>query len=120
MGVAVGVLVGVAVGVLVGVAVGVFVGVAVGVLVGVGVPPPATIVKFTSLISKKILPTASTLILAVVVGRFGTLIDSDPSFAVEARTVVGNVCPPSVESEILTFAVSIPPPVVPLTSHVTV
>ena len=49
----------------------------------------------------------------------GTFIVSVPSFAVVARIVVGKVCPPSVESEIFTLAVSIPPPVVPLTSHVT-
>jgi hypothetical protein len=90
-----------------------------GVAVEVAVRPPV-IVKLTSFMSKKMLPTPSTFILAAAVGRLGTLIDSEPSFGVEASIVVGNVCPPSVESEILTLAVFMPPAVVPLTSHVTV
>ena len=73
--------------------------------VGVGVPvAPAVIVKFVLEISKKILPTASILIRAVVVGVFGISNSSLPSFAVLARRTVGNVFPPSVDNEILTFA----------------
>jgi hypothetical protein len=55
----------------VGVFVGVLVGVDVAVLVGV---PPAVIVKFVLEMSKKILLTASTLIRAVAVGVFGTVV----------------------------------------------
>ena len=63
------------------------------------------IVKFVSEISKKILPTASIFIRAVVVvGRLGTNTVSVPSLGVLAASVSGNVFPPSVESEILTFA----------------
>ena len=60
--------------------------------------------KFVSEISKKILPTASTFIRAVVVGMLGIKTDSAPSLGVLARRMVGNVLPPSVEREILTFA----------------
>ena len=60
-------------------------------------------VKFASETSKKMLPTASTLTRAlVVVGRFGTTMLSEPSFGVFATSVIGNVRPPLVESEILT------------------
>ena len=57
-------------GVAVGVAVGVTVAVAVAVGVGVGVEPPV-IVKFESEISKKMLSSASTFTLAVVVATLG-------------------------------------------------
>ena len=76
--------------------------------------------KFVSEISKKILPTASTFIRAVVVGMLGIRTDSVPSLAVLAARVVGNVLPPSVEREILTFAALIPLAVVPATFQVTV
>jgi hypothetical protein len=101
--VAVGVGVGVAGG-GVGVA-GVGVTVGVGDAVGVGDGPPPVMVKFVSEISKKILPTASTLTRAVVVGVLGIRSDSVPSLGVFAARTVGNVVPPSVEREILTFAV---------------
>jgi hypothetical protein len=122
VGVAVGVFVGVAVGVAVGVFVGVGVtgvpvGVGVGVFVGVGVPP-AVIVKLTSEISKKILPTASILIRPVVVGVLGIVKLSVPSFGVLAERTVGKVFPPSVESEIFTFAALTGAASVPLTFHV--
>jgi len=95
VGVLVGVFVGVRVGVLVAVLVGVLVGVDVGVLTGVevavGVGPPPLIVKFASEISKKILPTASIFILAVVVGVFGITNTSVPSLTVLADNTVGKV-----------------------------
>ena len=64
--------------------------------------------KFVSEMSKKILPTASTLIRAVVtVARgFGMVTDSVPSLGVLASSTVGNVAPPSIDSRILTFAAS--------------
>ena len=55
--------------------------------------------------SKKTFPTASTLTRAVVVSVCGSVTSSDPSFGVLAESTVGYVCPPSVESEIATFAV---------------
>ena len=61
-------------------------------------------VKLELEISKKILPTASILILAVLVGVAGMLTASLPSFAVLATNTVGKVRPPSVESEIFTLA----------------
>src|SRR5437868_3791667 len=73
-------------------------------LAGAPQDEPAVIEKFVFDISKKILPTASTLILAVVVGVFGMVSTSVPSFGVLADSTVGNVCPPSVESDIFTFA----------------
>ncbi|MBK8090139.1 MAG: hypothetical protein IPK31_20705 [Chitinophagaceae bacterium] len=56
------------------------------------------------LISKKILPTALTLILACVVGLFGTEIISLPSLGVLATIVIGKVNPPSVDRSMATFA----------------
>ena len=52
---------------------------------------PAVIVKLVLEISKKILPTASILILAVVVGVFGITKASVPSFGVLAANTVGKV-----------------------------
>lgn len=49
-------------------------------------------------------PTASILILAVVVGVFGITTACDPSFGVLLASTVGKVCPPSVLNEILTLA----------------
>ena len=58
-----------------------------------GVPQeePEVMVKFALEISKKIFPTDSIFTLAVVVGVFGTVITSEPSFAVLATSTVGNV-----------------------------
>ena len=72
----------------------------------VGAPQdePAVIVKFVFEISKNIFPTASTFILAVVVGVFGMVSASVPSFAVLAARTVGKVCPPSVDKDIFTLA----------------
>ena len=54
--------------------------------------------------SKKILPTASTFILAVVDAPTGITTDSVPSLAVLAANIVGKVLPPSVLKEIFTLA----------------
>ena len=77
------------------------------------------ILKFVSEISKKILPTASTFIRAVVVGVPGIETVSLPSLGVLAVSVIGKVLPPSVESEILTFAQLIGAPAVFATLQVT-
>jgi hypothetical protein len=110
--------VGVAVGV--GVGVGSGVGDGGGVAPGVGVTAGPVMLKFVSEISKKILPIASTLIRAVVVGVLGIVSDSVPSLAVLAESTVGNVLPPSVEREILTFATLTGASVVLATSQVIV
>ena len=70
------------------------------------------------LISKKILPTASTFILAVVEGVVGITKDSEPSLAVLAINTVGKVCPPSVLNEIFTLAQLTGDAVVLFTLHV--
>ena len=80
--------------------------------------PP--MVKLVLEISKKILPTASTLILAVVLGVAGMVTVSLPSFAVLAASTVGNVKPPSVDKDIFTFAQLTGEAVVLATDHVTV
>lgn len=64
---------------------------------------PEPIVKLVLEISKKIFPTASTFILAVVVGVLGMVTTSLPSLAVLATSVL-KVVPPSVEREIFTLA----------------
>ena len=61
------------------------------------------IVKFAFETSKKTLPTASTFTRAVVVGTFGIVTASEPSFAVLAASTCGYVTPPSVETLIFTF-----------------
>ena len=88
----------------------------------VGVPhdEPAVMVKFVLEISKKILPTASTFILAVVVAVLGIVTACDPSFGVLATNTVGNVCPPSVLKDIFTLAQLTGEAVVLATFHVTV
>jgi hypothetical protein len=118
VGVNVGVFVGVRVGVNVGVLVAV--GVFVGTIVGVAVGPPPVIVKFTSETSKNIFPTACILILAVAVAVFGIATLCVPSFAVLAKTVIGNVVPPSVDRVIETLAALTGAFVVFATFHVTI
>ena len=118
VGVSVAVLVAVAVFVAVNVDVAVAVGVKVGVFVGVAAAP--VIVKFVLEMSKKILPTASTFILAVVVVPTGIVTASEPSLAVLATNTVGNVFPPSVDMDIFTFAQLTAPALVLATFHVTV
>ena len=61
------------------------------------------IVKFTFEISKNILPTASTFILAWEVGWFGIVITSEPSFGVFAIITVLKLFPPSVDKRIFTY-----------------
>ena len=77
----------------------------------------ALTLKLTSDISKKILPAPSTLIRPCVVVTFGIVTVSVPSFGVLARIVVGNVRPPSVENDILTFAALTGAAVVLFTVH---
>src|SRR2546423_12191746 len=77
-------------------------------------------VKFAPEMSKKILPTASTLTRAVVVGALGTVTFSVPSLGVLVSSTVGKLFPPSVESEILTLAQLTGAAVVLATFHVTV
>src|SRR6187551_3115711 len=50
------------------------------------------------------LPTASTLIRAVVVAMSGTTTDAMPLFGTLAASTIGNVVPPLVEREIFTLA----------------
>lgn len=118
VGVFVAVFAGVGVFVAVAVFVAVFVGVNVCVFVGVAAAP--VIVKLVFEISKKILPTASTFILAVVVAPTGIVTACEPSLAVLAAKTVGNVWPPSVDNEILTFAQLTGAAVVFATFHVIV
>jgi hypothetical protein len=80
-------------------------------------PEPDVIVKFVLEISKKIFPTASTFILAVVVGVLGIVTASLPSLAVLATNVL-NVAPPSVEMDIFTLAQLTGAAVVLATLHV--
>lgn len=67
-------------------------------------PEPAVMVKLVLEISKKILPTASTFMRAVVVGVLGIVTTSLPSLVVLATNVL-KVVPPSVEMDIFTLAV---------------
>lgn len=79
---------------------------------------PVVIVKLLFEISKKIFPTASTFILAVVVGVFGITNVSVPSLGVLAINTVGKVWPPSVDKEIFTLAQLTGAAVVLATLHV--
>lgn len=71
--------------------------------VGAPQPEPDVMVKFVLEISKKIFPTDSIFILAVVVGVLGIVTASLPSLGVLATNVL-NVVPPSVEMDIFTLA----------------
>ena len=82
-------------------------------------PEPDVIVKLVLEISKKIFPTASIFILAVVVGVLGIVTTSLPSLAVLATNVL-NVLPPSVEMDIFTLAQLTGAAVVLATFHVMV
>jgi hypothetical protein len=77
-------------------------------------------VKFVFETSKKTFATASTFTRAVVVSVLGSVTTSVPSFDVFAASTVGYVCPPSVESEIFTFAVETGGSSVPAVFQVTV
>ena len=74
--------------------------------------------KSTSEMSKKMLPRGSILIRAWPVERLGIRTDSAPSFGALAARTVGKVSPPSLESEILTFAALTGAAAVPATFHV--
>ena len=65
---------------------------------------PSVMVKLLLEISKKILPTDSTFILAVVVGMLGIVTDCVPSLGVLAASVYGQVLPPSVDIRMFTLA----------------
>ena len=80
----------------------------------------APITKSALEISKKILPTASTLMRHVVLNDEGIVITSDPSLAVAAAKTVGNVFPPSVDNKIFTLAQLTGAAVVLFTLQVTV
>src|SRR4051812_33989214 len=82
-------------------------------------PEPDPIVKLVFEISKKIFPTASIFILAVVVGVLGIVTTSVPSLGVLATNVL-NVVPPSVERDIFTLAQLTGDAVVLATFHVMV
>ena len=82
--------------------------------------PPSVIVKLLLEISKKIFPTASILIRAVVVGILGMVSNSVPSLGVLAVITVGKVRPPSVDNDILTLAQLTGAAVVLATAHVMV
>ena len=70
--------------------------------------------------SKNTFPTASTLTRAIVLATpAGSVTVSAPSFGVEADSTVGNVAPPSVESEILTALTPTGAAFVPATFQVT-
>ena len=86
---------------------------------GAAQPEPAVIVKLVLEISKKIFPTASIFILAVVVGVLGIVTTSLPSLGVLATNVL-NVAPPSVEMDIFTLAQLTGAAVVFATLHVIV
>jgi len=78
------------------------------------------IVKSESEISKKMLSTASTFTLAVVVAMSGIVTASEPSLGVLAERIVGKVLPPLVDNDILTAAQETGGPVVPATFHLIV
>jgi hypothetical protein len=77
-------------------------------------------VKLVFEISKKILPTASTFIRAVVVAVLGMVSTSVPSFGVLDVNTVGKVWPPSVDKDIFTFAQLMGERLVLFTLHVMV
>ena len=77
-------------------------------------------VKLVLEISKKMFPTASTLMRLVVPGVDGTVTTSDPSLAVEEAKTVGKVFPPSVDNKMFTALQFTDPVLVLFTDHVTV
>lgn len=78
------------------------------------------IVKLVLEMSKKIFPTASTLIRHVLLKVEGTVITSEPSFGVAAANTSVKVFPPSVDNKIFTLAQFTEPAFVPFTLQVTV
>ena len=83
-----------------------------------GAVPP--IEKFALEISKNIFPTAVTLIRHCDETLLGTVIVSDPSFAVLPINVIGKLFPPSVDNNIATFVQLTGATLVEFTLHVTV
>jgi hypothetical protein len=81
---------------------------------------PGVIVKFAFEMSKKMFPTASTLILACVVLTLGSVTTSEPSLSVLSTSTVEKEFPPFVESRIRTFAQLTGVRFVDATFHVTV
>ena len=63
---------------------------------------PWEILKLALEMSKKMLPTASIFILALVAGVLGMVTTSEPSLGVAVARMKGNVNPPSVDKVILT------------------
>ena len=91
------------------------------ILVIAGQLSPGARAKLASEISKKILPTAATLMRAVELRiPLGSITDCDPSLGVLAARVIGKVNPPSVERVIVTFAQLTGARLVLLTFQVTV
>ena len=76
--------------------------------------------KLVLLMSKKMLPMASILILAVVLSVLGITTAWLPSLGVLSKSTVGKVCPPSVLNEIFTLAQLMGARLVLLTVQVTV
>src|SRR5688572_11196746 len=83
-------------------------------------PPPGVTWKFAFETSKKMFPTASTLMRAVVVVPAGITTACEPSFGVLATSTVGNDVPPFVDSRMRTFAAPTGATAVFATSQVTV
>src|SRR3954464_14461584 len=77
------------------------------VMLSVGALLDVVTVRFASLRSKKILPTASSLMRPCVVAAFavlGIVTTAEPLFGALATSTKGKEFPPSVEREIFTFA----------------
>src|SRR5437764_3552428 len=68
----------------------------------VGIRSSGPLTENTPEILKKMFPTASTLTLAKAEGVPGIVTVSEPSFGVLFARTIGNVCPSSLESVILT------------------
>src|SRR5688572_2221577 len=78
-------------------------------------------VELPSEISKKMFPTASTLMRAEELERpLGIVTPADPLLGTLAASTVGKLIPPSVDREIFTLAAFTGAPFVPLTFQVTV
>lgn len=93
------------------------------VILSVGAVLVEVIVRFASEMSKKMLPTASTLMRPCVVATFavfGIVTRALPLFGTLLARTIGKVWPPSVESEIFTLAQFIGAAVELATFHATV
>jgi hypothetical protein len=85
-----------------------------------GAEMPAVMVKLVLEISKKMLLAQATLMRAVLVGVFGTVMEDEPLFGALAANTVGKVLPPSVDSEIATLGQLTGAKLVLATFHATV